>query len=198
MTLNIRLAQVSEAKELVNLYHMFLDEYELSNSKVKRLPFKQHLNAIRNDINDKRVYVVTFNNKIVAFTDLIEMGNDKVSYFFIRNLFVSTDYRNRGIAQMLRDTLIQRKRITGTTVTYKRLREHMDYFNKSFKYVYHDVTHEQNANDNNLIYLSTEDIWGSAFNIDFHSVNLLQQAAQNVLNRHTQMLRNAGYEVVIK
>lgn len=196
MTLNIRLALTSEAKELIDSYNMFLDEYESSGSKVTRLPFKQHLNAIRNDINDKRVYVVTFNNKIIAFTDLICMGNSKVSYKFIRNLFVKPEYRNRGIAKLLRDNLIQRKIIIGTTVTYKRLRQHMDYFNKSFKYVYHDVTHEQNASDNNLIYLSTEDIWGHAFNIDFHSVNLLQQAAQNVLNRHTLKLISLGYEVV--
>ena len=195
MTFNIRRAEVSEAKELANIVTMFIDEYEQSNAKIKRLPFKQHLTVVRNDIHDKRVFVVTHNNVICAFTDLIEIGNDKMSHFFIRNLYVKKEYRNQGIAKMLRDTLIARNHIIGTTVTYKRLRENIEYFKQSFNYVYHDVTHEQNATDNNLVYLSTKDIWGCAFQIDFHSINMLQRASQEVLNYFTRMLRDAGYSV---
>jgi N-acetylglutamate synthase-like GNAT family acetyltransferase len=195
MTFNIRLAEVSEAKQIIALSEMFLNEYEQSNAKIKRLPFKQQLNAIRNDIKDKRLYVVTSNNSIIAFTDLIEIGDSKMSYFFIRNLYVKQEYRNQSVAKMLRDTLIARNRIVGTTVTYKRLREKIDYFKQSFNYVYHDVAHEQNATDDNLVYLSTKDIWGCAFQIDFHSINKMQQTAQEVLNAYVEMLRQRGYNV---
>jgi GNAT superfamily N-acetyltransferase len=196
MTFNIRLAEVSEAKQIIALSDLFLNEYEQSNAKIKRLPFKQQLNSIRNDIKDKRLYVVTSNNNIIAFTDLLEIGDDKASYFFIRNLYVKQEYRNQGVAKMLRDTLIQRNRIVGTTVTYKRLRQKIDYFKQSFNYVYHDVTHEQNATDDNLIYLSTKDIWGCASQIDFHSINMLQRASQEALNQYTRMLRQAGYTII--
>jgi GNAT superfamily N-acetyltransferase len=195
MTFNIRLAEVSEAKQIIALSDLFLNEYEQSNAKITRLPFKQQLNAIRNDIKDKRLYLVTFNNSIIAFTDLIEIGDNKMSYFFIRNLYVKQEYRGQGVAKMLRDTLIQRNRIVGTTVTYKRLRENIDYFKQSFNYVFHDVSHEQNATDDNLVYLSTKDIWGCAFNIDFDSINEMQQTAQDVLNRFTEYLQQQGYTV---
>jgi hypothetical protein len=81
-------------------------------------------------------------------------------------------------------------------VTYKRLRQKIDYFKQSFNYVYHDVTHEQNATDDNLIYLSTKDIWGCASQIDFHSINMLQRASQEALNQYTRMLRQAGYTII--
>jgi hypothetical protein len=41
MTFNIRLAEVSEAKQIIALSDLFLNEYEQSNAKIKRLPFKQ-------------------------------------------------------------------------------------------------------------------------------------------------------------
>lgn len=195
MTFNIRLAQASEAKQLMNLYDDFLNEYEQSNAKIKRLPFKQQLNAIRTDINEKRVYVITYNNNIIAFTDLIEIGNDKQSHFFIRNLYIQKQYRHQGLAKLLRDTLIERGRIIGTTVTYKRLRENIDYFKNTFNCVFHDVSHEQSATDDNLVYLSTKDIWGCAFQIDFDSINVMQQTAQEVLNKFVEYLRQYGIAV---
>jgi len=57
------------------------------------------------------------------------------------------------------------------------------------------VSHEQNATDDNLVYLSTKDIWGCAFNIDFDSINEMQQTAQDVLNRFTEYLQQQGYTV---
>ena len=195
MTFNIRLAEVSEAKELVTFYNLYLDEYEQSNSKTTRLPFKQLLNDIRSTINQKRLYVVTYQNTICAFTDLMCMGNDEVSYNFIKNLFVKEDYRHQGIAKLLRDTLIQRNRITGTTVSYKRLRDNIDYFKESFNYVYHDIAHEQSANDNNLVYVSTKDIWGNAQGISRLSIDMMQKACQRVLQKRIQQLQSLGFIV---
>lgn len=198
MTFNVRLAEVSESKELVNFYNLYLDEYEQSNSKTTRMPFKQLLNDIRKTINEKRLYVVTYQNTICAFTDLMSMGTDKVSYNFIKNLYVKKEYRSQGVAKMLREVLIQRNRIIGTTVTYKRLREKTDYFAKTFDYMFHDIEHEQNASDNNLVYISTQDIWGTNFKINLFTINLVQHACQTILNRQTEKLRNAGYTVTIE